>query len=63
MQRRVSGPRLWTVTRIKMSVGDGLGIFDEHIEIAVVVENAGIEQLEFRLLRACGGRLSSTSRA
>ena len=31
----------------------GFGIFDEHVEVAVLVENAGIHQLEFgsRFLR------------
>ena len=32
--------------------GVGFGIFDEHIEVAVVVEDASVEQFEFRLVLA-----------
>ena len=47
-----SGPRLWTVIRMRMSSGVGLGVFDEDVEVAVVVEDAGVEQLELGLVRS-----------
>jgi hypothetical protein len=42
-------------------VGRGLGVFDHDVEVAVVVEDAGVDQLElgFGLCRAA--RFSSTS--
>ena len=42
-----SGPRLTTVMRTRMSSARRLGIFNEDIEIAIVVEHAGIEKFEF----------------
>ena len=30
----------------------GLGVFHEHIEVAVLVEYAGVQQFEFRLVLA-----------
>ena len=30
-------------------VGIGLGVFDKDVEVAVLVEDAGVDQLEFRL--------------
>ena len=36
-------------------VGRGLGVLDEDVEVAVVVEDAGVEQLELRLVACRGG--------
>ena len=48
-----SGPRLRTTTRMRMSVGVGLRVVDLDDPVAVVVEDAGVEQLVLRLeLRA-----------
>ena len=41
-----------------MSSGDCLGIFDEHIEVAIVVEDAGVEQFIFELV---SGRVAGSS--
>jgi hypothetical protein len=38
-------------------VGSSLGIFDLDIEVAVFVEDASIEELEFRLLAAAAATL------
>ena len=40
-----SGPRLLTLIWMRMSSGDVLGIFHEDIEVAVLVEDTGIQQL------------------
>ena len=55
--RRRPGPRLWTVTCISTSSGAGLGVLDEDVEVAVVVEDAGVEQLELRLVLAAAAVL------
>ena len=34
--------------RIRMSSGAGFGIFDEHIEVAIVIEDAGVHQFILR---------------
>ena len=47
-----SGPRLHRLIWIRMSVGTGLRVLDEHVEISVVVEYAGIEQLVFQVVAA-----------
>ena len=47
MQRRGSGPRLITVARIRISFDIVLGVFDEDVEIAIVVEDSGVDQLVF----------------
>ena len=38
-----SGPRLHTLIWIRMSSGPCLGVLDEHVEVAIVVEDAGVE--------------------
>ena len=43
-------------------VGRRLGVLDEDVEIAIAVEDAGVQQLEFRL-GPVRRRFSSTSRA
>src|SRR5437667_1826821 len=61
----VTEPQLWEQMdrrRLRPAVADGdkhqnvvrrgLGVFDEDVEIAVVVENAGVEQFELRLVFA-----------
>ena len=48
-----SGPRLCAVTRISRSVGAGLGVLDLDVEVAVVVEHAGVEQFVLHLARGC----------
>ena len=55
-----SGPRLATVIRIRMSSGDGLGVLDDDVEVAVVVEDAGVEQLELAARAVPRRRFSST---
>ena len=40
-----------------MSSGAGLGVLDEDVEVAVVVEDAGVEQLELRLVLAAAAVL------
>ena len=47
-----SGPRLCTVTRSSTSSGAGLGVLDDHVEVAVVGEDAGVEQLVLELAPA-----------
>ena len=47
-----SGPRLATVIADQNVVGRGLGVFDEDVEVAVVVEDARVDQFELRLLPA-----------
>ena len=44
-----SGPRFATVMRTRMSSTRRLCVLDEYIEIAIVVEHAGIEQFELGL--------------
>ena len=59
MKSAASGPRLTTVMRIRISSGRDLGVFDENIEVAIFVENAGVDQLELRLAIARRGWFSS----
>ena len=47
-----SGPRLTTVMRDQQVLGRGLGVFDEDVEVAVVVEHAGVQQFVFGLVLA-----------
>ena len=47
-----SGPRLWTRDADQEVVGIGLGVLDDDVEVAVVVEDAGVDQLELRLAAA-----------
>ena len=42
-----SGPRLHTLIWIRMSLGRVFGVLDEHVEIAVIVEHAGVHQFVF----------------
>ena len=48
--RAASGPRLCTVIRMSTSSGLFFGVFHEHVEISVIVEDTGIEQFVFELL-------------
>ena len=57
-----SGPRLKTVTRSRVSLGRGLGEFHEDVEVAVFIEDAGVEQLEFRLVSAATAILGEQPR-
>ena len=41
-----------TVICISTSCGIGFGVFDEDIEVAVVVEDAGVDQFEFGIVLA-----------
>src|SRR5271156_950841 len=50
MQDRILGAAIESLDAYTDVLGVGFGILDEDIEIPVVVENAGIEQLEFRPL-------------
>ena len=59
---RVSGPRLATVIRIKMSSGEIFGVFDEHVKVAILIEHAGVGQFELMSARP-RRRFSSTKRA
>ena len=52
MERRRSGPRLLGGDPHQDVVGRRLGVLDDDVEVAVVVEDAGVEQLVFRLVRA-----------
>ena len=45
-----SGPRLWTVIRTRMSSGAALAYSTVDVEVAVVVEDARVEQLVLELL-------------
>ena len=47
-----SGPRLCAVTQHHDVVGTGLGVLDDHVEVAVVVEDPGVQQLVLHLLLA-----------
>ena len=40
------------VILIKYVVRRRLGVFDEHVEVAILVEHAGVEQFVFELLAA-----------
>ena len=53
--RAASGPRLWTVIWMRMSSGDVLGVFHEHVEVTILVEDAGVEQF---VLDSCRLRLA-----
>ena len=44
-----SGPRFVAVTRMKMIVRIGLGVFDRDIEKAVLAQDAGVPEFEFGL--------------
>ena len=48
----VAGPRLCTVIRIRMSSGVSLGVFHLDVEVAILIEQPGVDQLEFALARA-----------
>ena len=56
-----SAPRLWTVIRMSDVVDVRLGVFDLDIEIAVLVEQAGVDQLELRLRPSRARAFSSIS--
>ena len=47
-----SGPRLWTRDLDQDVLGRRLGVLDEHVEVAVLVEHAGVEQLVLELAAA-----------
>ena len=57
----VSGPRLHTLIWIRMSSGAGLRVFDEHIEVAILVEYAGIEQFIFQVVATAPPVVSTRS--
>ena len=40
----MSGPRLTACTRMQMSSGDAFRVFDEDIEVAMLVEAARVNQ-------------------
>ncbi len=54
MERRRLGPAIVHRDQDQQVLGRGLGIFDEDVEIAILVEDPGIEQLVFLLLAAAG---------
>ena len=43
-------------------VGSAFGVFDEHVEVTIIVEYAGVQELELGLIQRRAVRLSSTSR-
>ena len=45
-----SGPRLLTVIWIRMSSGRRLRVLDEHVEVAIAIEHARVEQLVLELM-------------
>ena len=45
MQRRRIGAPIASLIWIRISVGPCLGVFDENIEVAIFIKNAGVEQL------------------
>ena len=55
-----SGPRLFAVIAIRMSFGRGLRVLDDDVEVAVVVEDAGVEQLVLEVLAAARAGSSAT---
>ena len=55
-----SGPRFATRDPHEDVVGRGLRVLDEDVEVAVLVEDAGVEQLELRLPPCRAARFSST---
>ena len=55
---RARGSR--TVIRIEDVLGRGLGVLDEDVEVAVLVEDAGVEQLVLELAARAAGGWSST---
>ena len=67
MLRNQSVGSTCSVGRLGAAVGDRdldqdvfgrrLGVFDEHVEVAVVVEHAGVEQLVLELVAARAGAL------
>ena len=57
-----SGPALRTVIRMQHVVGAGLGVVDGDLEVAAVVEDPGVEELELRVELAAA-RFSATSRS
>ena len=62
MQRApASGPRLSTVTRIRMSSGAALAYSTVDVEVAVVVEHAGVERARYSGSSLPRRRFSSTS--
>ena len=52
-----SGPRLNASMRMQMSSGVDLGVLDDDVEVAVLVEDAGVEQLELGALAAAAAVL------
>ena len=58
---RLPGRDSTTVMRDQDVFGVGLGILDEHIEVAVLVEDAGVEQFELGIVSCRAARFSSTS--
>ena len=57
-----SGPRLCTVTNISDVVRRGLGVLDDHVEVAVVVEDPGVEQLVLEVVAAAAAVLGDQVR-
>ena len=47
-----SGPRLVAEIRIRMSFGVDLGVLDLDVEVAILGEDAGVDQLVLRLVPA-----------
>ena len=56
-----SGPRLAAVMRIRTSSGSRLGVLDEDVEVAVLGEDAGVDQLELGILLAAAAVLLDQS--
>ncbi len=52
LQRRGLGPAVVGGDAHQQVLGPGLGIFDEDVEVAVVVEDAGVQQFVLRLQAA-----------
>ncbi len=46
----VSGPRFVTVIADQNVVGVGFGVLDEDVEVAILIEDPGVDQLEFGIL-------------
>ena len=61
MQRRFLRPAIVNRDAHQNVFRRRLRVFDEHIQVAVVVEDAGVEQLKFRQLRLPLRRAFSSS--